>query len=307
MTEVVAALDCGSNSTRLLIQNDAGEAQRREMRITRLGQGVDKAGQLVADAMARSFEVLSQYRTYMDEANVSRGLLVATSAVRDAKNGEDFLHAAHEITGIACQVLTGQQEATYSYEGATTGLEHDERVTVILDIGGGSTELAMMRGGVLHSFSMQLGCVRVTERSLGSDVVTPERAAATRAMIEDELQRAFGAEPSFDVVAGNVRLVGLAGTVATLAQLDAGLTTYDRDAVHHRLLSRSTVRYWRDLLADETPAERLAHPGMVVGREDVLVAGLYVLDAVMDRLKVDELLTSENDILDGIVESLLRS
>jgi exopolyphosphatase/guanosine-5'-triphosphate,3'-diphosphate pyrophosphatase len=306
VAEVVAALDCGSNSTRLLIQNDAGEALRREMRITRLSQGVDATGQLVAGAMARSFDVLSFYRTFMDEASVSRGLLVATSAVRDAKNGDDFLRAAHEITGVACEVLSGGQEAAYSYEGATTGLEADERVTVILDIGGGSTELAMMVGDTLHSFSMQLGCVRVMERSLGRDVVTPQRATAAGLMIDAELDQAFKSVPQFNAVKGNVRLVGLAGTVATLAQLEAGLTTYDRDKVHHRLLTKATVRFWRDLLASETPRERLQHPGMVVGREDVLVAGLYVLEAVMDRFEVDELLSSENDILDGIAASLLR-
>jgi exopolyphosphatase / guanosine-5'-triphosphate,3'-diphosphate pyrophosphatase len=275
------------------------------MHITRLGQGVDASGQLGADAMQRSFDVLSLYRTYMDEASVTRGLLVATSAVRDATNGVGFLTRAREITGVTCDVLSGAQEATYSYEGATTGLETDERVTVILDIGGGSTELAMMMADTLSSFSMQLGCVRVTERALGRDVVTPERARAARLMIKDELDRAFTSVPSFAAVTGNVRLVGLAGTVATLAQLDAGLRTYDRDAVHHRVLTRTTVDHWRDLLAGETPQERLDHPGMVVGREDVLVAGLFVLDAVMERFEVDELLSSENDILDGIAASLL--
>jgi exopolyphosphatase / guanosine-5'-triphosphate,3'-diphosphate pyrophosphatase len=306
VTEVAAALDCGSNSTRLLIGDSAGEALRREMRITRLSQGVDASGQLAGDAMGRSFDVLSLYRTFMDEAGVSQGLLVATSAVRDAKNGDTFLRGAHKIVGVACEVLTGQQEAAYSYEGATMGLAPDERATVILDIGGGSTEMAMMVGDTLHSFSMQLGCVRVTERSLGRDVVNPQRAAAAQLMIEDELERAFRAVPQFNDVRGHVRLVGLAGTVATLAQLDVGLTRYDRDAVHHRHLSRATVRQWRDLLASETPQERLLHPGMVVGREDVLVAGLYVLEAVMDRFEVGELLSSENDILDGIVASLLR-
>jgi len=151
---------------------------------------------------------------------------------------------------------------------------------------------------------MQLGCVRVSERALGRGVVTPEGDRAARAMIEAELDRAFTAVPDFVHVAGNVRLIGLAGTVATLAQLDAGLTVYDRDVVHHRLLTREVVQDWRDRLAKETPEERLAHPGMVVGREDVLTAGLYVLDAVMERLGVGELLSSESDILDGIVSSL---
>jgi exopolyphosphatase/guanosine-5'-triphosphate,3'-diphosphate pyrophosphatase len=126
-------------------------------------------------------------------------------------------------------------------------------------------------------------------------------------MISAELEKAWSAEPAFREAAGNVRLVGLAGTVATLAQLDAGLSTYDRDAVHHRVITRSVVERWRDTLARETPQARLARPGMVAGREDVLTAGLYVLDAVLERFGVTELLSSENDILDGIAQSLLSA
>jgi len=176
----------------------------------------------------------------------------------------------------------------------------------VLDIGGGSTEMAMMLGSTMFSYSMQLGCVRVSERALGRDVVTREGEEAARLMINQELDRAFGMVPAFATLDSEVRLVGLAGTIATLAQLDAGLTVYDRDTVHHRRLSRETVVEWRDRLGSEKPAVRLTHPGMVVGREDVLVAGLFVLDAVMDRFGVSELLSSENDILDGITASLLR-
>jgi exopolyphosphatase / guanosine-5'-triphosphate,3'-diphosphate pyrophosphatase len=306
VTEAVAALDCGSNSTRLLIVDGANATMRREMRITRLSQGVDASGTLLPEAMQRTFDVLSEYRAFIDEARVERGLLVATSAVRDAHNGEEFLTEARRITGVEVRILDGIEEATYSYEGATTGLPEDERFTVIVDVGGGSTELAVKVDGELESYSMQLGCVRVTERALGKGVVTAERDAAARAMIATELDRAWSAVPVFASIVGDVRLVGLAGSVSTLAQLDAGLAVYDRDAVHHRLLSLETVERWRDLLSAESPEERLARPGMVRGREDVLHAGLYVLAAVMERLDTDELLTSENDILDGITDSLLR-
>jgi exopolyphosphatase/guanosine-5'-triphosphate,3'-diphosphate pyrophosphatase len=306
VTEVVAALDCGSNSTRLLIENSNGDVLRREVRITRLSQGVDASGRLIDEAMARSYAVLGEYRDDMDEAGVERGLLVATSAVRDASNGYEFLNEAGHITGVEAEILNGAQEASYSYDGATSGLAPDPRTTVVLDIGGGSTEMAMMLGSTMFSYSMQLGCVRVSERALGRDVVTREGEEAARLMIEQELDRAFGMVPAFATLDSEVRLVGLAGTIATLAQLDAGLAVYDRDAVHHRRLSRETVVEWRDRLGSETPAGRLTHPGMVVGREDVLVAGLFVLDAVMDRFGVSELLSSENDILDGITASLLR-
>ncbi len=202
-------------------------------------------------------------------------------------------------------MLSGGEEAAFSYAGASADLPASALPTMIVDVGGGSTELASERDGVMVSYSMQLGCVRVTERALGRDVVTAERDAATTAMIASELDRAFAAAPEFSSLVGRVRLVGLAGTVATLAQLDAQLVLYDRAAVHHRTLTRATVGYWRDRLAAEPVEVRLTHPGMVPGREDVLAAGLYVLAAVMDRFEVDELLSSENDILDGIVLSLI--
>lgn len=306
MVEFVAALDCGSNSTRLLIVNERNETIRREARITRLSQGVDATKTLLPEALQRSYAVLSEYRSYMDEVGVERGLLVATSAVRDAVNGDEFLAAARERTRVDVRILDGSEEATYSYVGATSGLSPDDRATVIVDVGGGSTEIAVQMNGVLESYSMQLGCVRVTERALGKGVVDAESDAAARAMIEAELDRAWSEVPDFARLVGNVRLVGLAGSVSTLAQLDAGLEKYDRDAVHHRTLSLATVELWRDRLAAESPEDRLARPGMVKGREDVLHAGLYILVAVMARLGASELLASENDILDGITDSLLR-
>jgi exopolyphosphatase/guanosine-5'-triphosphate,3'-diphosphate pyrophosphatase len=304
VSDAVAALDCGSNSTRLLIVDGDGRALQRDMRITRLSQGVDASGTLTPEAMERTFVVLAEYRAACDDFDVSAGLLVATSAVRDAANRPTFLSRAHDLVGIEARVLSGDEEAAFSYAGATSDLEESAKPTMIVDVGGGSTELALKVRGELKSYSMQLGCVRVSERALGRGVVTPEGDRAARAMIEAELDRAFLAVPDFDRVVGNVRLIGLAGTVATLAQLDAGLRVYDRDVVHHRILTRAVVQDWRDRLAHEMPEERLVHPGMAVGREDVLTAGLYVLDAVMERFGVGELVSSESDILDGIVSSL---
>jgi exopolyphosphatase/guanosine-5'-triphosphate,3'-diphosphate pyrophosphatase len=307
VAEVVAALDCGSNSTRLLIVNERNETLHRDSRITRLSQGVDASRTLLPEALQRSYDVLSDYRALMDDAGVSRGLLVATSAVRDAANGEEFLEEARRRSGVDVRILDGAEEATFSYVGATTGLAPDSRTTVIVDVGGGSTELAAKFDGVLKSYSMQLGCVRVTERALGKGVVSDVSVAAARAMIDAELDRAWAAVPDFARLFGNVRLVGLAGSVSTLAQLDAGIALYDRNAVHHRRISLATVDLWRERLSAESPEERLARPGMVKGREDVLHAGLYVLAAVMTRLGTDEFLSSENDILDGITDSLLHT
>jgi exopolyphosphatase/guanosine-5'-triphosphate,3'-diphosphate pyrophosphatase len=287
-----------------LIVNAQNETVVRDSRITRLSQGVDATMTLTQKAMARSFDVLSDYRTMMDGAGVSRGLLVATSAVRDARNGADFLDEAQRRAGVDAKILDGHEEAAYSYAGATAGLDPDVRATAIVDVGGGSTELAVMSGGVLESYSMQLGCVRVTERALGKGVVTARRHDAATAMIDEQLDAAWRAVPAFASL-GDVRLIGLAGSVSTLVQLEARMQTYDRDLVHHRTISLATVLEWRDRLAGEPPRARLARPGMIRGREDVLPAGLYVLAAVMGRLGVDELLSSESDILDGITSSLL--
>lgn len=305
MADAIAAFDCGSNSTRLLVANADGAPLVRLMNITRLSQGVDASRTLLPDAMERTFAVLRTYRAACDREGVTRGQLVATSAVRDAANGEEFLRRAHEIVGVPVSVLGGEEEAALSYAGATKDLVPVETPTMIVDIGGGSTELAVELEGALVSYSMQLGSVRVTERALGRGVVSATSDLAARVMIDVEIESAFSARPDFEAVVGQVRLVGLAGTVATLAQMDADLLVYDREVVHHRTLSLATVDLWRDLLASETPEVRLGHPGMVKGREDVLPAGLYILDAVMRRLDVDQLLSSENDILDGIVGSLL--
>jgi exopolyphosphatase/guanosine-5'-triphosphate,3'-diphosphate pyrophosphatase len=304
VTDCVAALDCGSNSTRLLIVDENNHTVFRDSRITRLSQGVDASMTLTEEAMARSFDVLSDYRTMMDRAGVTRGLLVATSAVRDASNGKEFLDEAGRRAGVDAKILSGHEEAAFSYAGATTGLDVDVRATAIVDVGGGSTELAVMVNGALESYSMQLGCVRVTERALGKGVVTSRSRDAATAMIDEQLDLAWRAVPAFATL-GDVRLIGLAGSVSSLVALDARLETYDRSAVHHRRISLATVCEWRDRLASEPPDARLARPGMIRGREDVLPAGLYVLAAVMERLGVDELLSSEDDILDGITSSLL--
>jgi exopolyphosphatase/guanosine-5'-triphosphate,3'-diphosphate pyrophosphatase len=290
-----------------LIANDEGTTLVRAMNITRLSQGVDASGTLLPEAMERTYSVLGDYRSACDLNGVTRGRLVATSAVRDASNGAEFLRRAHEITRVPAGILAGSEEAALSYAGATKDLAPLDVPTMIVDVGGGSTELAVELDGQLVSYSMQLGCVRITERALGRGVVTPASDDAARTMIDEEMDRAFAARPEFESLVGHVRLVGLAGTVATLAQMDAGLMHYDRDVVHHRVLSLEVVERWQDVLSSEPPADRLARPGMVAGREDVLPAGLYVLDAVMRRLGVSELLSSENDILDGIVGSLLAA
>lgn len=300
----VAVIDCGTNSTRILIVDGEGRTLAREMTITRLGEGVAQTGVLGDAALDRVFTCLTRYRAIMDRFGVSDGKLVATSAARDAANGPEFLARCKEITGITPALLTGEEEATASYIGATADLEGSSQPVMIIDIGGGSTELACRVGDQMVAFSMQLGCVRVSEAAFHQPTVTTDEAEVARVMIEREIDRMFAAVPAFGELVGAVRLVGLAGTVATIAQMDAGISEYDRDAVHHRILRRSDVQRWYDTLAAETASERLRHAGMVPGREDVLVGGLLVLDAVMARFGIEELLSSECDILDGVAAQL---
>ena len=301
----IAAIDCGTNSTRLLVADATGHPVERLMRITRLGQGVDATGRLAPEAIDRCVAVLAEFRQVMDDLGVVRGRLVATSAARDAANGDEFLQAAGDATGLEPELLTGLEEGRLSMAGAVADLDLSEGPFLVLDIGGGSTELIAASGPGdpdLAAVSLQLGCVRVAERFLASDPPTVEELAAAGVEVAAQLESAAAAHASYR---GARRLVGLAGTVSTLASLQLGLVEYDRDRIHHAVLSAQDVAAWFRRLATEPASARLARPGMVPGREDVIVGGAMVLDAVMDRFGFDECLVSEADILDGLVASQL--
>lgn len=303
----VAAIDCGTNSTRLLVADASGHPLERLMRITRLGQGVDATGRLAPEAIARCIAVLTEYRQVMDGLGVDRGRLVATSAVRDAANGDDFLVAAGESTGFIPELLTGIDEGRLSLAGAVADLDPDDGPYLIVDIGGGSTELVAGDGPDdpdLAAVSLQLGCVRLSERFLASDPPTAAELAAARAEVDAQLESAITTHPRFSETH---RLVGLAGTVSTLASVHLGLPVYDRALVHHAVLTAADVRRWLLAFSGERAEDRLGLPGMVPGRQDVIVGGTLVLDAVMVRLGFTECLVSEADILDGLVASQLTT
>ncbi|MDA8275751.1 MAG: Ppx/GppA phosphatase family protein [Actinomycetota bacterium] len=301
----VAAVDCGTNSTRLLVVDERGTALTRLMEITRLGQGVDATGRLAPEAIDRCVSVLERYRAVMDEHGVERARLVATSAVRDAANGEDFLRAAEQASGVVPELLDGESEGRLSMAGALSELDASAGPFLVVDIGGGSTELMAGSGPDdpdLAVVSLQLGCVRVTERWLHGDPPAARELAEAEAGVGAVLEEAIARHPRFTEAR---RLVGLAGTVSTLAALRSGLVRYDRARVHHAVLSAADVAGWYRTLAAEPAAARLARPGMAAGRQDVIVGGVLVLDAVMARLGLDECLVSESDILDGLAASLV--
>ena len=299
----LAAIDCGTNSTRLLVVGAAGEVRAREMTITRLGEGVDGARRLRPEAMERTFTALRAYRSIMDAEQVGRARLVATSAVRDAANGEAFLLPAAEIIGAPAELLPGIEEGRLSYAGATGDLPVTDAAVVVLDIGGGSTEIVTKTEGEVLSVSLDVGCVRLTERFLHGDPPTaPEVADAVRA-IGEELARAAEAVPALSAGRGT-RLVGLAGTVSTLAALELGLAEYDRERIHHAVLTVASVRRWCDVLGAEPLAKRARRRGLPAGRRDVIFGGALVLREVMARFSFPECIVSEADILDGLIMSL---
>lgn len=301
----VAAIDCGTNSTRLLLVDDDGRPLDRRMQITRLGQGVDATGVLREDAIERTLAVLREYREAMDGRGVTAGRLAATSAARDAANGAAFLAAASEVTGVAAELLSGEEEGELSFAGATADLDAPLESLVVVDIGGGSTELVTLVDGAVTAHSMQVGCVRLTERTMPIDPPDPGSLAAAAALVDGAIDRALAAIPSLGAPDPARRLVGLAGTVSTLAMIDLSLAAYDEAAVHHHWLSLEAIRGWRDALAADTIDDRRRRPGMVPGREDVIVAGAVILERVVDRLGVGGCLTSEHDILDGLARSVL--
>jgi exopolyphosphatase/guanosine-5'-triphosphate,3'-diphosphate pyrophosphatase len=310
MDGTVAALDCGTNSTRLLVSGPGGVVLERVMRITRLGEGVDATRRLADAAVERTVSVLADYRTLMDRHDVGRARLVATSAVRDAENADAFLSAAADATGVVPEVLSGLEEGRLSFAGATAGLagagvDAGTGPVLVVDIGGGSTELAGGpvggRPDEVAAVSLDMGCVRLSERFLRHDPPPADELAAARAFVDGLLAEARAALPALEP--GGL-LVGLAGTVSTIASLAQGLGDYDRDRIHHVELSRSAVAGWLAALAADDRAGRLARPGMVAGREDVIVGGALILDAVMDDFGRERCLVSEDDILDGLVASL---
>jgi len=311
-TSAVAALDCGTNSTRLLVVSAHGTALERQMRITRLGEKVDATHALSPEAVARTVAVLGEYRRLMDLHGVGRARLVATSAVRDATNAAAFLSAAEDVTGVHPELLSGLEEGALSFAGATAHVPAD-RVgpgpVLVVDIGGGSTELAAgalapgaSRLGAVSAVSLDLGCVRVTERFFGHDPPRADELAEARRVVDAELD---GARRALPALAPGGLLIGLAGTVSTLAALERRLARYERAAVHHAVLSRRQVAEWCETLAAEDRHARLARPGMVEGRADVIVGGVLILDAVMDAFDREQCLVSEDDILDGLAASLL--
>jgi exopolyphosphatase / guanosine-5'-triphosphate,3'-diphosphate pyrophosphatase len=298
---MLAGIDCGTNSTRLLVADDAGMTVERLMRITRLGQGVDATGRLADEAIARTVAVLEEYRKVMDRYGVERVRMTATSAARDAANRADFFAAATAAVGVPPELLGGDEEARLSFRGATSELDPDDGPFLVADIGGGSTEFAVGTKEPEGVLSTDIGCVRLTEKFLHSDPPAAEELSQAFDVVRGHLEDVARVIPS---VADVRRFVGLAGTVTTMAAVELGLATYDRDRIHHFVLTRAAAEDVFRTLATESRRQRLHNPGLEEARADVIVGGAVIVCAIMRYFEFDACLVSEADILDGLVRSL---
>jgi exopolyphosphatase / guanosine-5'-triphosphate,3'-diphosphate pyrophosphatase len=315
----LAAVDVGTNSTRLLVADVAGGVivaeQAREMVITRLGKGVDRSGRFDPAALARTLEVLAGFAEACRRHGVERRRVVATSATRDAADRRLFLDGVRELLGVEAEVLTGQAEAAATYLGAiaggvrggqadaqadAAGLRGDQP-TLVVDIGGGSTELIYGHGAAARAMvSLDIGCVRLFERHLHSDPPTAAEVAALRADVAAHLDRVGEV---LDPAAAE-RVVGVAGTVTTITAIALGLEAYDPRRIHLATVDAAEVAAAAAKLAAMTVAERAALPVMARGREDVIAAGALLLDELVQRFQIQQVVASEADILDGVLLGL---
>ena len=302
----VAAIDCGTNSIRLLIADIDGNNFRevvRDMEIVRLGQGVDETGQFHPDAIARTLTAVDKFAAEIAKRGVEKIRFCATSATRDATNRDLFVDGVRERLGIELEVITGEEEAALSFAGAIKDLDPSNGPFLVVDIGGGSTEFVFGTSTVEAARSVNIGCVRMTERHFASDPATAEQIELARTDIQAAIAQAAAVVP----ITKAKTLVAVAGTATTVAAAALELPEYDRYAIH---LSRITAQQTHDaatMFATSTREQRLSLGYMHPGRVDVIAAGSLVLSEIMKATGANEFVASESDILDGMAFSLARN
>lgn len=313
MSRRLGAVDIGTNSVRLLVADVEGAGADatvttidRRMTITRLGQGVDGERRLHPDAIARTLAVLDQYGAAARDLGVEAMRATATSAARDSSNRDALFDPADAALGVRPELLSGEEEARLSFLGATASLAAVGAAApyLVVDIGGGSTEFVLGTDAPVGLISIDVGCVRVTEQFLHSDPPAPEELSTAVTMVRDHLTDVERAIPELREAR---TLVGLAGTVSAVAAVEQGLHEYDRDRIHHFRLTKAAVEDVFRTLATESAADRSHNPGLEADRVDVIVGGVAVLATVLRTFGFDELLVSEEDILDGLVRDLAAS
>ena len=309
-TTRVAAIDCGTNSIRLLVADDDPATGRladvaRRSRIVRLGQDVDRTGRLAPEAIERVRLALVDYAALCADLGAQRVRMVATSATRDAGNREDFRSMVRTVLGVEPEVITGREEAELSFTGALRDLADGTAPPprVVVDVGGGSTELVLGdRDSAWAGHSMDVGSVRLTERHLHDDPPTAGQVAAAEAVIRAALAEAAAEVP----VRQGRSLIGVSGSVTTVAGLALGLDAYEPERIHHARIPAGDIRAVTEQLLASTRARRAEHKVINPGRVDVIAAGALILREVVDAVGVEEVVASEYDILDGLARSVLR-
>jgi exopolyphosphatase/guanosine-5'-triphosphate,3'-diphosphate pyrophosphatase len=298
---IVAAVDIGTNTTRLLVTDGEHELDRG-LDYARLGEGIRTTGRLSREAIDRTCAILETYRHRAETAGAERIGAVATSAVRDAANRDEFVDAAEGALGVRPHVVSGEEEAHLSYRGAVSGLDPTDGPWCVVDIGGGSTELVAGYDAPRDAVSIDVGSARITDAELKSDPPRAEELSNALALVQDALDDALRAVP----LISSSRLVGVGGTITTVAAVELGLDPYDRAAVHHFRLTRDAAEDVFRTVATERLAARVHNPGLAPERAGVIVGGCCVLVGLLRRLRADEMLVSERDLLEGVTLGLLH-
>ena len=299
--EPVAVLDFGTNTTRLLVTNGR-KLNLRMHRVTGLGRGLEQLGELSESGIARTLKALSEFNAVIETHGVQKVRAVATSAARDAKNRNEFLGPASTLLGHPLELLSGEQEARYGFLGATADLDPREGPYLVLDIGGGSTELSFGRSSPEMYRSVNMGSVRYLEQYLLSDPPRPEELSGAIQIARLHLDDVDREQPSMGTAAA---LIGVAGTITTVAAVEIGLEPYDPQVIDGFVLRREAAEDVFRTLATEGLEDRMHNPGLEAARADVIVAGCCILVAVMRHWSFEKCVVRERDLLDGIAAELL--
>jgi exopolyphosphatase / guanosine-5'-triphosphate,3'-diphosphate pyrophosphatase len=302
MDEISAAIDIGSNSTNLLIVDQSGQTLERIVRSTRLGANIAATGALSAEPMQRTLECLSEYESLIKQHKVSRRRTVATAACRAANNTSQFFAEVKKIAGTEPELISGEIEGALSFVGATSSLD-EKMATLVIDIGGASTELMVGTETLDFAVSLPFGAVNLTEAELHRDPPRPEELTNAISLVSDAID---DVAHNYPLIGQIDRVVGVAGTIVTVAAVEVGQKTFDPSALHKLKLSREAVEDVFRTLATERLSDRVFNPGLPRDRADIIVGGCCVLVAVMRRLQISEIVVSQYNLLDGLISELRK-
>ena len=300
MTSSFAAIDIGSNSTNLLLLDADGNEILREVNVTALGEGVAKSGLLSPAAVARTLAVIDGYAARIREHDALVAI-TGTAACRMAKNTEEFFAEVQRRTGTMPRLLSGDDEARLAWHGAMASLPSIDGTTLVVDIGGASTELTLGDSNVLESVSLPFGTVSLTEAELHSDPPRADELSNAISMVGDAVDNSVIERPALGAA---TRVVGVASSIVTIAAVELGLTRFDRARLHGMVLTRAAAEDVFRTLATERLADRVHNPGLPVERAGVIVGGCCLLVAIMRRLQLDDIIVSTHNLIDGVAAEL---